>query len=132
LWDISMIALSLGGLSVTAIGLLLGVRRVRRGTSRPWRCRRLAANLPTTHPPREKKRRNTDRRLDQLGARRARPHDIDDRAAVESVDDLPIERNHLRRPVPQARRSRAAVPEQSMMRASQACARRLAGGHASF
>ena len=34
LWDISMIALSLGGLSVTAIGLLLGVRRVRRGTSR--------------------------------------------------------------------------------------------------
>ena len=34
LWDISMITLSLGGLSVSAIGLLLGFRRVRRGSSR--------------------------------------------------------------------------------------------------
>jgi uncharacterized iron-regulated membrane protein len=34
LWDIVMIALSLGGLSLSAIGLLLGIRRVRRGTKR--------------------------------------------------------------------------------------------------
>jgi len=34
LWDIGMITLSLGGLSVSAIGLFLGVRRVRRGSSR--------------------------------------------------------------------------------------------------
>src|SRR4029450_5129932 len=34
LWDIGMITLSLGGLSVSTIGLLLGVRRVRRGSSR--------------------------------------------------------------------------------------------------
>jgi hypothetical protein len=34
LWDIGMIALSLGGLSVSAIGLWLGIKRVRRGSSR--------------------------------------------------------------------------------------------------
>ena len=34
LWDIGMITLSLGGLSVSAIGMVLGIRRVRRGTSR--------------------------------------------------------------------------------------------------
>jgi len=34
LWDIGMITLSLGGLSLSAIGLVLGVRRVRRGSSR--------------------------------------------------------------------------------------------------
>jgi len=34
LWDIVMITLSLGGLGLSAIGLLLGIRRVRRGTKR--------------------------------------------------------------------------------------------------
>jgi hypothetical protein len=34
LWDIGMITLSLGGLTVSLIGTLLGIRRVRRGTSR--------------------------------------------------------------------------------------------------
>jgi len=34
LWDVVMITLSLGGLSLSAIGLLLGIRRVRRGTKR--------------------------------------------------------------------------------------------------
>jgi hypothetical protein len=34
LWDIGMITLSLGGLTVSAIGLLLGVRRMRKGSSR--------------------------------------------------------------------------------------------------
>ena len=34
LWDIGMITLSLGGLTLSAIGMVLGIRRVRRGTSR--------------------------------------------------------------------------------------------------
>ena len=42
LWDIGMITLSLGGLSLSAIGLFLGIKRVRRGTARIVR----AATLP--------------------------------------------------------------------------------------
>ncbi len=34
LWDIGMITLSLGGLTLSAIGLVLGIRRVRKGTAR--------------------------------------------------------------------------------------------------
>ena len=34
LWDIGMITLSLGGLTLSAIGMFLGIKRVRRGTSR--------------------------------------------------------------------------------------------------
>jgi len=34
LWDIGMITLSLGGLSLSTIGLFLGIKRVRRGTAR--------------------------------------------------------------------------------------------------
>ena len=34
LWDIGMIALCLGGLASSGIGLVMGVRRVRRATSR--------------------------------------------------------------------------------------------------
>jgi len=42
LWDIGMITLSLGGLSLSTIGLFLGIKRVRRGTARVVR----AATMP--------------------------------------------------------------------------------------
>jgi hypothetical protein len=50
LWDVAMIVLSLGGLSVSAIGLVLGIRRVRRGTARLVRAAaaRPAAAVPAT------------------------------------------------------------------------------------
>jgi hypothetical protein len=39
LWDIGVIALSLGGAALSAIGVFIGFRRVKRSVKRPARAR---------------------------------------------------------------------------------------------